>query len=237
MGLALLFVALLLSSMLFPPTRFLWDIIDQKLFLFLNSWIATNPISQKFWAIVNYKKFDWIHDLVFLCFFITYVKRAPKGEKTYRIAQILFAVLLAALVITYINKTLLANRWHIPRNSPTLYFPESTRLSEKITWFFVKDYSRCSFPADHGTTACLFVGVIHTLMGARAGLFATLYSLFFIAPRLIVGAHWLSDILVGSASIAILTLALGYCTPLSHTFAKHFSKIIRKDFLKLYRAG
>lgn len=224
-GIAVGAVILLIGSLFFPPTRYIWDLIDQNLFLLINSWIATNPLSQNIVAILNYKRFDWVHDLVFLTFFIIYVKNAPREKRLYRIAQVLFAVLLAALVILYINKTLLSTTYRINRDSPSLYFPNCTRLSEKVTWLFVKDYSRCSFPADHGTTACLFIGVIHILMGARAGLFATLYALFFVSPRLIVGAHWLTDILVGSASIAILALAIGYCTPLAELFVQKITKI------------
>lgn len=217
-------VLILIGSLFFPPTRYVWDLIDQNLFLLINKWIATNPLLQNIVAICNYKRFDWVHDLVFLTFFIIYVKNAPREKRFYRIAQILFAILLAAFVILYINKTLLSTTFRINRDSPSLFFPSCTRLSEKVTWLFVKDYSRCSFPADHGTTACLFIGVIHILMGARAGLFATLYALFFVAPRLIVGAHWATDILVGSASIAILALAIGYCTPLAELFAQKLTK-------------
>ena len=217
-------VLILIGSLFFPPTRYVWDLIDQNLFLLINKWIATNPLLQNIVAICNYKRFDWVHDLVFLTFFIIYVKNAPREKRFYRIAQILFAILLAAFVILYINKTLLSTTFRINRDSPSLFFPSCTRLSEKVTWLFVKDYSRCSFPADHGTTACLFIGVIHILMGARAGLFATLYALFFVAPRLIVGANWATDILVGSASIAILALAIGYCTPLAELFAQKITK-------------
>ncbi len=225
MGLALLSIILLVSSLLFPPTRHLWDLVDQKLFLFLNSWIATNKFSQNFWAIINYKRFDWVHDIIFLTFFAIFIKQAPKGERLNRILQLLFAVAFIALIIL-VSKHLFSTIFHIPRDSPSLYFPDCTRLSEEVTWLRVKDYSRSSFPSGHGITACFFVGIVHILMSARMGLFAIFYAIFFILPRLIVGSHWLSDTLVGSASIAILSLAVGYCTPLAQLFTirrKHVS--------------
>lgn len=224
-SLALLSIIMLISSFLFPPTRYLWDLVDQKLFLFLNSWIVTGKFSQNFWAIINYKYFDWVHDIAFLTFFAIFIKRAPKGEKWNRVLQLLFAVALIALIIV-VSRHLFSTTFRIPRDSPSLHFPDCTRLSKEVTWMRVKDYSRNSFPSGHGITACFFVGIVHILMGARMGIFATFYAIFFILPRLIVGSHWLSDILVGSASIAILSLAVGYCTPLAQLFTlrrKHVS--------------
>lgn len=223
---AFAFVLCLIASFLFPPTRYLWNVVDEQLFLLLNSWIATNALMQNIVAILNYKYFHWVHDTIFLLFFIIFIKCSPRERRPYRIAQILFAVILAALAI-YISKTMLSG---FARNSPSLYFPECTRLSEKVDWLAVKDYSRSSFPSGHGITACLFAGIIHILMKGRAGILATFYAMFLIAPRMIVGAHWLSDILVGSGVIAILTLAFGYCTPLAELFAQKVTKtsLVRK---------
>lgn len=49
--------------------------------------------------------------------------------------------------------------------------------------------------------------------------------LFFILPRLAGGAHWLSDIIVGGAPIAAMSLTLMYCTPLQSYLARKSEKL------------
>jgi Kdo2-lipid A phosphotransferase len=77
-----------------------------------------------------------------------------------------------------------------------------------------KDDSSKSFPGDHGTTALLFAASFSYLAGWRLGLLASLYAAFLCMPRLITGAHWLSDVIVGSGTITILFLSWAFCTPL-----------------------
>ena len=44
------------------------------------------------------------------------------------------------------------------------------------------------------------------LMGTRIGALATLISLPFTLPRMIVGAHWASDVLLGSLPLALFNV-------------------------------
>ena len=60
---------------------------------------------------------------------------------------------------------------------------------------------------------------------------AALLVVFFSLPRLIAGAHWLSDILVGGVSIALVTLAFGLYTPLLNRINRFFNKWIA-NFIK-----
>ena len=105
---------------------------------------------------------------------------------------------------------------------------EAFRLSSVIEWTKVKDHSRKSFPGDHATTAVLFTCFVYYLMGWRLGLLATLYAIFFCLPRLIVGAHWLTDILLGSSLIAISVSSLIMGTPIGNGVFRFFEKVILK---------
>jgi membrane-associated phospholipid phosphatase len=42
-------------------------------------------------------------------------------------------------------------------------------------------------------------------------------------PRLITGAHWLSDVLVGSGGIVLFFLSIAFCTPLANSLT-HIGK-------------
>lgn len=213
------------------PTCYLFKLFDQKVFLFLNSFIKESTAARNFWAFANHRFMDWVHDIVMVSFFVVYLVKAPKGERPKRLGQFIFTIGLFAFTILVINKTLIHQNYKILRNSPSLAYPDCSRLSEMVKWIYVKDYSRCSFPSDHGTTATLFVGAIFILMGWRAGLLAFLYGVFFSLPRMIVGAHWPTDVLVGSVTITLVMLSLGYFTPLCELFSSQFAKLFKPKLI------
>jgi membrane-associated phospholipid phosphatase len=51
--------------------------------------------------------------------------------------------------------------------------------------------------------------------GKKAFLIAVLIFLIFAFPRIIIGAHWFTDVFVGSLSIALVGLPWVLLTPLS----------------------
>jgi membrane-associated phospholipid phosphatase len=81
----------------------------------------------------------------------------------------------------------------------------------------VKDETVACFPGDHATTLLLFTVLYSFYAGRKLGAFAALYAIFRILPRLIVGAHWASDIIVGSGCLVLFFLSLALCTPF-HTW-------------------
>ena len=151
-----------------------------------------------------------------LLFFALNIAFATAALKKRKIAELIFSVLFIAFVISAINGFLFPEFIHTPRKSPTMVDQTAFRLSSVVDWIKVKDHSRKSFPGDHATTAILFASLIFHLMGKRAGLIATLYAIFFCLPRLITGAHWLTDNLIGSGLIAILATSLAFGTPFAN---------------------
>jgi membrane-associated phospholipid phosphatase len=216
--------AILFVSLFWPFTQAYWESIDIAFFKLVNSTLKDRPCWQLFWAFANHKLADWIEDLCVLCFFIAYVRQAHRNLRTRKVAELLFCVLYIGAIIYFINRMLFRENLHIPRLSPTLVLEDSVRLSEEIPWMSIKDDSSKSFPGDHGTTALLFAASFSYLAGWRLGLFASLYAAFLCMPRLITGAHWLSDVIVGSGTITIIFLSWAFCTPL---FAKFTSRCVR----------
>ncbi len=209
-----LVAALLLISWLFVPTRMLWNQLDLVGFQFLNSFVQTSPFWQKFWALANYKSSEWIMDGVRLIFFATFFLLAKPNDRPVRVAKvltiILFLVFWVMAIKPFIHKII-----DFERLSPTACDETAFRLSKVIDWIYVKDHSAASFPSDHGVTACIFTGSMFALFGWRYGLFAIITEGYYCMPRLVTGAHWPSDILVGSATVAIILCAWFYATPLS----------------------
>lgn len=222
-----LFVALAYLTWGMAATRPFWDFLDHKAFLFLNSWVHHSPFWQNFWAFTGHRMMDWIHDILMLTFFAVNIYCAATALKRRKIAELIFSILFIALVICMVNGILFPEFIHAPRKSPTMVDKTAFRLSSVIDWIKVKDHSRKSFPGDHATTATLFACLIFYLMGKRAGIIAVFYAIFFCLPRLIAGAHWLTDNLIGSASIAILATSIAFGTPLADKCISGIESLIR----------
>lgn len=137
------------------------------------------------------------------------------------------------ITITYVNKGIVTNFFHFKRHSPSIIYDNVTLLSEKISFITVKDKSKSSFPGDHATTAILFAIFSRYFMGKKLGFFASLYAVFFCLPRLICGAHWATDIIMGSYVIALVTTCIALGTPIQYYLIIGFKKSLRA--IKLYQ--
>lgn len=222
-------IALLLITFFWPFTRAYWDVLDLACFKFLNSTLVGHPKWQLFWALTNHKLTDWVEDLVFISFFAVAIRAAPRGQRLQRAAQFLFTILYAACIIFFVNRMLFREHLDIPRSSPTLVVQDCVRLSDEIPWMKIKDDASSSFPGDHGTTLFLFAASYAFYSGRKFGFYAFLYAAFRTLPRLIAGAHWATDVLIGSSVITLFYLSWAFCTPLHLWVTERF-----EAFLKLF---
>lgn len=218
--------ALLFASLFWPVTKVYWQVIDVGFFKMINSTLKGNPNWQLFWAMANHKLADWVEDLCVLLFFIAYVKQATTSERLHRVSQLIFCVLYIGAIIYFVNQLFFRENFTIARLSPTLSVEGSVRLSQEIPWMKVKDVSSKSFPGDHGTTALLFAASFSYLAGWRLGILASLYAAFLCMPRLITGAHWLSDVVVGSGTITLVFLSWAFCSPLFTKFTQSCERFL-----------
>ena len=107
------------------------------------------------------------------------------------------------------------------RESPSVVLSDTIRLSEAIPWLKIKDSSHWSFPGDHAFIVLQWAAFIAFFCGRRYGIAAYISSLFFILPRLIAGAHWISDTIAGSFALTCIFMAWATATPL-YAFIMHY---------------
>jgi Kdo2-lipid A phosphotransferase len=219
-------MAILISTFLWPATRVYWDNLDAAWFKSINGSLNWGRNWQIFWALANHKGADWIEDIVILTFFTIHIKKAVKQLRPRKAAELLFCIFYIALIIYFVNRMLFRKHLQIPRESPTLVFDSSIRLSELIPWLKIKDDSPKCFPGDHATTAILFAVSYLYYAGWRTGIFLALYAAFLCMPRMITGAHWLSDVIIGSGSIVLFFLSWALCTPFHSWFINQFERFI-----------
>lgn len=231
--LAHLIILLLFISWAVFPTNLFWDYLDRITFNALNKWIATSHFWQGFWAICNHALLDWVHDVFMLLFFAAYISRAKDaGERRKRTMQLLYCIIYFALAILLVNQLLLHEIINPRRKSPTMVSQNPVLLSKIVNWIHIKDHSKTCYPSDHATTGCLFIFAVFYFMGPRAGILATLYCLFLCLPRLVVGAHWLTDITMGSVPITLFASSWALFTPLARLFTISLPQLYLKYYQK-----
>jgi len=222
-----LVMALLILSFIWTPTAMLWNKLDVAFFKLINGSLKSGESWQVFWACANHRMADWVEDVCILGFYILLLRNTAKQLRPKKGAEILFTILLIAGTILFINRKLFSSYLKIPRISPTRAVEDSIRLSELVPWLHVKDGSSRSFPGDHATTALLFAASYTILAGWRLGLVAIVYGAFLCMPRMIAGAHWLSDVIVGSGCITIFVLSWAFCTPFANYCSEKFLRLFR----------
>ena len=92
--------------------------------------------------------------------------------------------------------------------------------------FKAKDYSFDSFPGDHGLMLMIYAGFMLKYFGKKAFAGSCVILMIFVLPRIMAGAHWFTDIAVGSLSIALVGLSWVLLTPLSDRCIALLDKMI-----------
>ncbi len=220
-------IAFLWGTFLHPWTQPLWQGLDVAIFKMLNGMLEGSRFFQLFWAFLNHKRMDLVEDVVFLLFFIWGIKTAPKSIRWHKSAQFICFSALMGGVIFFINRHLLRSFVLIPRESPSLVVTPCVRLSHEIPWLSIKDETLASFPGDHATTLLLFGLLYSTFVHKRLAICGWLYVLLRLLPRLVVGAHWFSDIAVGSVSIALFFVACIVYTPIGTLTTQALEKLLK----------
>lgn len=205
---------LIYGSWLFEPTRALWDALDIRLFYLLNGLLEPNDNWRIFWAMANTKTADIIIGLGMILFFFLFIFSGHKTMRSERLSM--FGIMVGMILLSQdgglvdLYKQLIS----VQRASPSLVLEPAYRLSELVPGIKAKDASSGSFPGDHGIVTLIWVGCIWFFASWRWGLAASLIGLLILLPRMVAGAHWLSDNLVGSSFLVLLMIAWILCTPM-----------------------
>jgi len=205
-----------LASWRWPPARAQWDRLDAAAFRFLNAPLAGSDGWARFWSVCNMRPVDLLFGLVMLAFLI-------KGDWVFPARQVrraLYAFLVVLALVLLIRAGPLGElvkALHWQRASPSLSVDGAVRLAERFPgWegkWHIKDASGRSFPGDHAAVLlswALFVSF--AARGWRRWL-AWGLAIAFMLPRLVSGAHWLSDNLVGGVFVGLMAAGWGACTP------------------------
>jgi len=186
----------------------MWLVIDETVFWGLNQSLAGSRAWQVFWAVANNRAVDVVSALLMTAVFLHFLLR-DRRNRTDTVSAIFLMFVGLAIVGVQCGKAM-----DIGRYSPTLVHSSALRLSELVASISTKDISANSFPGDHATVLFIFVGVVSYYLPRTYATAAWLIAAVFMVPRLMGGAHWLTDDLVGSTAIAVFVLSCAFGTPL-----------------------
>ncbi len=174
--------------------------LDLQCFLFLNGALH-NKFAQYFWGILSHKNESWINIIVMVAINFLAVFMIPQTKRLKAVA-IIFYCWISFQVVLLVNILIFQKILHIHRDSPSIVIDGAIRLSMILNNTNLKDYSNNSFPAGHTLALIYWALFLNLYATKKIKIISILVCILLIMPRMITGAHWLSD--------TICSLILGY---------------------------
>ena len=199
-----------------PYTNTICATIDHKFFIVLNKTLAWSIYWQKICGWLNHPNETWLNLIVMLGINIFVIISLKGKKRTQAMIFTIYCWLLFQLglcISHFIFKDLLA----IERESPSLLISPIIKLSELVQ-HPVKEYSENSFPAGHTFVLIYWAGFTAKYATKKLKFLTYLIAIVLIFPRLISGAHWLSDIIF-TIAISYIWLTIVINTPLYYYVA------------------
>jgi len=200
--LALIGSALLLGSWLYPPTHLVWSQLDIHLFELLNGSLDGHPV----WHALCASTLSVESDLVLASILLLLVTPHLRGGRLLHLLWVA-GVGLGGLALVRFGLDL-------TRLSPSLSTEPFIASTGAASWLHIREGATHSFPSDHAF-ALLYASLFFFTFGrAWQGLTTLGCLLIYGGGRLVTGAHWLSDMVVGSVSLVLVLFALAVAGPL-----------------------
>jgi putative membrane protein len=216
---------LLIISWYGEAGRVLWEQADAWVFYKLNGSLSGGHYWQLFWAAANTKRFDITSALVILFIYMFYIFSGKRKQIVNRTAVGVLILFSTVLAIQFSKNFL-----DYGRPGPSSSLQPVILLTEIISGFEFRDHSGSSFPGNHGIALIMFTSMVWFFAGRTYGLVMLLLSAFLMLPPMVVGAHWLTDNLVGSAYVSLVALSWILATPLHARLIRMVTPLVSKSF-------
>lgn len=215
-------IALFLSWYL-PEHHGFWFQLDSAIFFYFNHHLATSPLLLYTVAVTNNRAFDMCALLAMGALYYACYRNANAAERQRQII-IGLVMLLTAVVLNQMGHLL-----PVQHASPTLYFTDINRVGELTGWP-TKDASRDSFPGDHGMMLMIFAAFMLRYFSRRTFVAALAILFIFATPRVMIGAHWFTDIAVGALSVVLVGLSWWLLTPASDALISFIQRSVPEKY-------
>lgn len=195
---------LLFGSWYFTEFEGFWFEIDKAIFYGFNQMLTTSKAYMYFVALINLRIFDLVAFIAMLGIFYSYYRKSNVEGKRWLFC-VGIAMLISAIVMKQFDRMLT-----LDRASASIYFDQlyhNVNFVSQLSGWPAKDRSASSFPGDHGIMLLIFVAFMWKYMGRSAFWKALAVFVIFSFPRIMGGAHWFTDVFVGSLSFVLVILS------------------------------
>jgi membrane-associated phospholipid phosphatase len=187
--------------------------VDTLVALRMNSLVGINPIFDRILAWLSTRIGDaFVLIGIYILFFFHSLCGIKLDEIIRRLSFWLWVGILC--LITY--EILCTPMCTVMRDTPLLALHQFKNL-QTIYGFTFHSCPTNSFPSGHGL-AYIFFAMMAWKKYFRISLVLWCLAIIMLSLRLIVGLHWLSDIIFGSVFLSLLVVALVDDTPLKNTY-------------------
>ncbi|MEQ9744109.1 phosphatase PAP2 family protein [Pectobacterium actinidiae] len=211
----------LFLSWYLPENHGFWLTIDSHIFFYFNRLLVDSPTFLHLVAITNNRAFDGCALVAMGLLYLSFYLKATPTERR-RLLILGFIMLLTAVVLNQAGHLL-----PVQHASPTLYFSDVNRVSD-LTGIPTKDASSDSFPGDHGMMLMIFAAFMLRYFTRTAFAISLAIVVIFSLPRIMIGAHWFTDIAVGSLSVVLVGLSWWLLTPASDAAIALLNRLLPK---------
>ncbi|MFJ5507181.1 phosphatase PAP2 family protein [Pectobacterium jejuense] len=211
----------LFLSWYLPENHGFWLTLDSHIFFYFNRLLVDSPTFLHLVAITNNRAFDGFALVAMGLLYLSFYLKATSTERR-RLLVLGFIMLLTAVVLNQAGHLL-----PVQHASPTLYFSDVNRVSD-LTGIPTKDASSDSFPGDHGMMLMIFAAFMLRYFTRTAFAIGLAIMVIFSLPRIMIGAHWFTDIAVGSLSVVLVGLSWWLLTPASDAAIALLNRLLPK---------
>ncbi|WEF09722.1 phosphatase PAP2 family protein [Pectobacterium actinidiae] len=211
----------LFLSWYLPENHGFWLTLDSHIFFYFNRLLVDSPTFLHLVAITNNRAFDGCALVAMGLLYLSFYLKATPTERR-RLLILGFIMLLTAVVLNQAGHLL-----PVQHASPTLYFSDVNRVSD-LTGIPTKDASSDSFPGDHGMMLMIFAAFMLRYFTRTAFSISLAIVVIFSLPRIMIGAHWFTDIAVGSLSVVLVGLSWWLLTPASDAAIAVLNRLLPK---------
>ncbi|MDY4379611.1 phosphatase PAP2 family protein [Pectobacterium brasiliense] len=211
----------LFLSWYLPENHGFWLTLDSHIFFYFNRLLVDSPTFLHLIAITNNRAFDGCALVAMGLLYLSFYLKATSTERR-RLLILGFIMLLTAVVLNQAGHLL-----PVQHASPTIYFSDVNRVSD-LTGIPTKDASSDSFPGDHGMMLMIFAAFMLRYFSRTAFAIGLAIMVIFSLPRIMIGAHWFTDIAVGSLSVVLVGLSWWLLTPASDAAISLLNRLLPK---------
>ena len=190
-----------------PAEHGFWFTLDKSIFYYFNEQLQPESSFTYFVGLTNVRHFDIISLMAMLALYgYYYSKQDHLGKRKMwfiGVTMLFFAVILNQL----------GHLIPVQRCSPTGFFGDSC-------------------PGDHGLMLMIYAGFMLRYFGKKAFVVSCIILIIFMLPRIMAGAHWFTDIAVGSLSIYLVGLSWVLLTSVSDKCIDFLNKIFLDKAVK-----